>query len=187
MQLYLWRKTKPSESWRHDLRIPNPYNHVAFENVGDLTVELVESSVQNEEGLPGRCHDVLAEKSAAHHDPVPAAPRPVEQLDGLFQALDHLDFAGAQLHKQHVGLTARAAEHVVLVDLCERALERQIGKVQVGVDVEGFLDLSPLRNGLDPHQAIDVIHCDQVVTIWRHVRGACDVTVLPNHAVCNTV
>lgn len=170
-----------------DLRIPNPNHHVAFEDVCDLTVELVQPSIQDEQGLPGRCCEVLSEKSAAHHDPVPAAPRPIKRLDGLFQALDHLDFAGAELHKQCVGLTTGAAEHIVLMDLCEGALESQVRQVQVGVDVEGLLDLSPFRDGLDPHQAIAVINCDQIAAVWRHVGCAGDVTVLADHAVCHAV
>lgn len=144
MQQYLLRKTKLTGSSRYDLRLPDPHHHVAFEDVSDLTVELVESSVQDEEGLPGWGHEVLSEQPAACHNPVPTVPWPLERLGGLFQALDHLDFASAQLNKQSVSLTTRAAEHVVLVDLCEGALEGQIRQVKVSVNVKGLVDLSPL-------------------------------------------
>ena len=169
------------------LRLANPHHHVAFHDVGDLTVELVEPAVQDEEGLSWRGHEVLAEQSAAGHHPVPTAPRPLERLRGLFQALDHLDFAGAQFHEQGVGLPARAPEHVVLVDLREGALEGQVGQVQVRVDVERFLDLSPIGDGLDPHQAVAVVDRDQVVTVWRHEGSAGDVTVLSDDAIRHTV
>lgn len=169
------------------LRLPHPHHHVALDDVGDLTVELVEPSIQDEEGLSGRGHEVLAEQSAAGHHPVPTAPRPLKRLGGLLQALDHLHFPGAQLHKQSVSLATGAAEHVVLVDLGERALERHVGQVEVGVDVEGFLDLSPLGDRLDPHQAVAVVNSDQVVTVWRHVGSAGDVAVLSDHTVRHTV
>ncbi|TNN61703.1 hypothetical protein EYF80_028065 [Liparis tanakae] len=91
------------------------------------------------------------------------------------------------LHKQSVRLTAGAAEHVVLVDLREGALERQIGQVEVGVDVERLLDFPPLRNHLDPHQAAAVVHRDQVAAVRRRVRGAGDVAVLSDHAVGHAV
>lgn len=84
-------------------------------------------------------------------------------------------------------MTAGAAEHVVLVDLREGALEGQIRQVEVGVDVEGLLDLSPLGDHLDPHQAVAVVHSDQVVAVWRHEGSAGDVAVLANHTICHTV
>lgn len=62
---------------RRHLRIANPHHHVAFKDIGDLAVELVKSTVQDEEGFPGRGHEVLSEQSAARNHPVPAAPRPL--------------------------------------------------------------------------------------------------------------
>lgn len=181
------RKRKLIRSWCYNLRLPDPRQHIAFENISDLTVELVESSVQDEEGLSGRGHEVLSKQSAARHHPVSTAPRPLERLNGLFQALDHLDFAGAQLHEESVSLTARAAKQIVLVDFREGALKGQIGQMKVGVNVEGILDLSPHWNHLDPHQAVAIIDSDQVVAIWRHVGSASDVTVLANNAIRYTV
>lgn len=169
------------------LRLADPHHHVAFEDVGDLAVELVEPSVQNEEGVSGGGHEVLSEQTAAGHHPVPDAPRPLERLGGLLQALDHLHFAAAQLHEQSVRLASRAAEHVVLVELGEGALEGQVGQVEVGVDVEGILDLSALRDHLDPHQAVAVVHGHQVVAVRRHVRRAGDDSVLSDQAVRHTV
>lgn len=186
-QQYRRGKRKLTGSRRRRLRLPDPNHHVALDDVGDLTVELVEPSVQDEEGLSGRGHEVLSEQAAARHGPVPAAPRPLGRLGGLFQALDHLHFAGAQLHEQSVRLTAGAAEHVVLVDLREGALEGQVGQVEVGVDVEGLLDFSPLGNHLDPHQAVAVVDGDQVAAVRGHVRGAGDVAVLADHAVRHAV
>lgn len=78
------RKTKLVVSRCYDLRLPDPHHHVAFGDIGDLTVELVEPSVQDEEGLSGRGHEVLSEQSAARHYPVPTAPRPLERLGGFF-------------------------------------------------------------------------------------------------------
>lgn len=181
------RKEKLIGPGRYDLRIPNPHHHVAFEDIGDLAVELVEPSVQDEEGLSGRGHEVLSEQSAAHHYPVSTAPRPLHRLGGLFQALDHLDFARAQLHKQSVSLAAGAAKQVVLVDLREGALEGQIGQVEVGVNVKRLLDLSALRDDLDPHQAVAVVHSDQVVAVGGHVGSAGHVAVLADHAVRDAV
>lgn len=71
------RKEKLIGPGRYDLRIADPHHHVAFEDVGDLAVELVEPPVQDEEGLSGRGHEVLSEQSAAHHHPVSTAPRPL--------------------------------------------------------------------------------------------------------------
>lgn len=78
------RKTKLVVSRCYDLGLPDPHHHVAFGDIGDLTVELVEPSVQDEEGLSGRGHEVLSEQSAARHYPVPTAPRPLERLGGFF-------------------------------------------------------------------------------------------------------
>lgn len=55
------------------------------------------------------------------------------------------------------------------------------------MDVEGLADLPAHRDLLDPHQAIVVVHRDQVVTVRRHVRGAGDVPVVSIHGVCHTV
>lgn len=133
------------------LRLPHPYHHIAFEDICDLTVELVEPSIQDEEGLSGWCHKVLSKQSTAHHYPVSVAPWPLEWPGGLFQTLDHLDFASTQLHKQNISLAARATKDIVLVKFCEGALKGQIRQVKVGVNVKGHLDLSPLRDDLNPH------------------------------------
>lgn len=181
------RKRKLTGPRCYRLRLPDPRHHVALEDIGDLTVELVEPTVQDKEGLPGRGHEVLSEQPAALHRPVPTAPRPIGRLGGFFQALDHLDLAGAQLHEQGVGLAAGAAEHVVLVDLGEGALEGQVGQVQVGVDVERRPDLPPLRDHLDPHQAVAVVDGDQVATVRGHVGSADDVVVLADDGVRHAV
>lgn len=158
-----------------------------MEDIGDLAVELVEPTVQNKEGFPGRGHEVLAKQSAARHHPVPAAPRPLGGLGGFFQAFDHLDFAGAQLHKQSVGLAAGAAKQVVLVDFGEGALEGQVGQVEVGVDVKRLADLAALRDHLDPHQAVAIIDGDQVVAVRGDVGSAGHAAIPANHSVGDAV
>lgn len=70
---------------------------------------------------------------------------------------------------------------------CEGALKRQIGQMEIGVNVKGRLDLPPLRDYLNPHQPISVINSDQVVAIWRHVGSAGDVAVLADDGICYTV
>lgn len=169
------------------LRLPHPRQHIALDHVGDLAVELIEPSVQDEQGLPGRGHEVLAEGAAAHHRPVTGAPRPFVRLDGLFQALDHLHLAAVQLHEQHVGLAPGASEHVVLVGLSEGALEGQVGDVQVGVDVKGLPDLASLRDSLDAHEAVAVVHGHEVAAVRGHVGRSGDVAVQAHHAVRHAV
>lgn len=72
------REKKLIGSLCYDLRLPNPHHHIAFEDVSDLTVELAEPSIQDEEGLSGWGHKVLSEQFAADHYPVLTAPWPLE-------------------------------------------------------------------------------------------------------------
>lgn len=73
------------------------------------------------------------------------------------------------------------------MDFGKRALEGQVGQVEVGVDVKRLTDLSALRDHLDPHQAVAVIDGDQVVAIRGNVGSTGHIAVLADHSVGDAV
>lgn len=88
------------------LGLANPHHSIPQGHVSDFTVELVQASVEDEQGALGRSHEVLSKQATAGHDAVFPVPAPLGWRRGLFEALDHFDVSGAELHEQGIRLLA---------------------------------------------------------------------------------
>lgn len=59
--------------------------------------------------------------------------------------------------------------------------------MQVGVDIEGLPNQAPDRNGLQAHQAVAVVHADEVMSVGRDVGRTANVPIRTDHTIRHAV